>query len=62
MRDFWKYVGGIAIGILAVTGVYALDEDEKPRSIEYDEGEMDEVDDEAEEGTDDDGRLIVRPS
>lgn len=61
MRDFWTFVGGVAVGILAVTGVYALEED-TPSSIDHDEGEMDELEDEIEEEIDDDGRLIVRAS
>lgn len=61
MRDFWTFIGGVAVGILAVTGVYVLEEDKKPSSIEYDEGEVDEMEEEAEEETDD-GRLIVRAS
>lgn len=60
MRDFWTFIGGVAVGILAVTGVYALEEDEKPSSIEHDEGEAEELEEEIEEETDDDGRLIVR--
>ncbi|BDQ36819.1 hypothetical protein SYK_11790 [Pseudodesulfovibrio nedwellii] len=60
MRDFWTFIGGVAVGILAVTGVYALDEDGRPRSVEYDEDEVDELEDEIEEEGDDDGRLIVR--
>ena len=55
MKDFWTFIGGVAVGILAVTGVYALEEEEKC-SVEYDEGEAEEL----EEETDDDGRLIVR--
>lgn len=62
MRDFWTFIGGIAVGILAVTGVYALEEGEKPSSLEYDQGEMDEMEEEIEEETDEDGRLIVRAS
>lgn len=57
MRDFWTFIGGVAVGILAVTGVYALEEDEKPRFVEHEE---DELEDEIEEETGDDGRLIVR--
>ncbi|MBC17599.1 MAG: hypothetical protein CL942_11185 [Desulfovibrio sp.] len=60
MRDFWTFIGGVAVGILAVTGVYALEEDEKPSSIEHDESEVDEMEEETEEDTDTDGRLIVR--
>nr|WP_321257909.1 hypothetical protein [uncultured Pseudodesulfovibrio sp.] len=62
MRDFWTFIGGVAVGILAVTGVYALEDDEKPSSIKYDEGEVDEMEEEIAEETDDDGRLIVRAS
>lgn len=58
MRDIWKVLGGVAVGILAVTGVYAVDEDEKMNSIEYDEDTSEEQENEKEK--DDDGRLIVR--
>lgn len=61
MRDFWTFIGGVAVGILAVTGVFAMEEDEEFRSIEHDVDEMDELDDEIEEETDD-GELIVRAS
>ncbi|CCH49471.1 hypothetical protein [Pseudodesulfovibrio piezophilus] len=62
MREFWTFIGGVAVGILAVTGVFAMDEDDNPRSIETDEDEMEEVEDETEEETDDDGKLTVRAS
>jgi len=60
MRDIWTFIGGIAVGILAVTGVYALEED-TPRSVEHDEDNADGLEDETEEADDDD-RLIVRAS
>ncbi|AMK11223.1 hypothetical protein [Pseudodesulfovibrio indicus] len=59
MRDFWTFIGAVVVGILAVTGVYALEEDEKPRFVEHEE---DELEDEIEEETADDERLIVRAS
>jgi len=62
MRDFWTFIGGVAVGILAVTGVYALEEDEKPCPVDYDEGEAGELEDGIAEETDDDGQLIVRAS
>jgi len=62
VRDFWAFIGGLAVGILAVTGVFATEEENKPRSIENDEDEMEEVENENEEETDDDGKLIVRSS
>ena len=62
MRDFWTFIGGVAVGILAVTGVFAMEEDEKHRSVEQDEDETDELEDEIEEETDDEERLIVRAS
>lgn len=59
MRDFWTFIGGVAVGILAVTGVFAMDEDDKPRSIERGEEEMeDEIEGEADESE----GLIVRSS
>jgi len=61
MRNLWTFIGGVAVGILAVTGVFAMEEDEEFRSIEHDVDEMDELDDEIEEETDD-GELIVRSS
>lgn len=60
MRDIWKFIGGVAVGIMAVTGVYALEENEKPSPIEHDENEVDEVDDKVEDETDDEEVLIVR--
>jgi len=61
MRDFWTFIGGVAVGILTVTGVYALEEDNEPRSVEPDQDELDELEDEVEEEADD-GSLIVRTS
>lgn len=64
MRDFWTFIGGVAVGILAVTGVYAL-EDEKPSRVEYDANTMDEMEtpeaqeSEVEEEADGDEVLIV---
>ncbi|SOB58979.1 YALI0F24673p [Pseudodesulfovibrio profundus] len=60
MRDFWAFISGVAVGILAATGVYALEKDGKTIPIEYDEGEVDGMEEETEEDTDNDGRLIVR--
>ena len=62
MRDFWTFIGGVAVGILAVTGVFAMEEDGKPRSVEHDEDETNELEDERKKETDDGGRLIVRSS
>ena len=62
MRDFWTFIGGVAVGILAVTGVFAMEEDEKLRFVKYDEDETDELEDESKKEADDDGRLIVRAS
>ena len=59
MRDFWTFIGGVAVGILAVTGVFAMEEEDTPSSIAHDENELDELEDEIEEEADDDGRLIV---
>ena len=61
MREFWAFIGGVAVGILAVTGVFAL-EHGKPRSFEYEEDELDELEEDTKEETDGEGRLIVRVS
>lgn len=67
MRDFWTFVGGVAVGILAVTGVYAL-EDEKSDPVEHDAGTVGEMEtleaqeSEVEDDLDDDEKLIVRAS
>ena len=63
MRDFWTFIGGVAVGILAVTGVFAMEEEDKPCSHDHDEEEQEELEEEdiAEE-TDDGCRLIVRAS
>lgn len=62
MRDFWTFIGGVAVGILAVTGVFATEEENKPRSIENNGDEVEEMEDETEDDVDDEGRLIVRSS
>lgn len=46
MREFWAFIGGVAVGILAVTGVFAMERDGKPRSVECDEDELEELEDE----------------
>jgi hypothetical protein len=61
MRDVWKVLGGVAVGILAVTGVMAMDE-EQSSFVEHDEQELDEPEDENEEGPLGDEKLIVRKS
>lgn len=62
MRDFWTFIGGVAVGILAVTGVFAMEEDDKPRSVEQDEEEADELEDEIEGEAYGNEGLIVRAS
>nr|WP_321513361.1 hypothetical protein [uncultured Pseudodesulfovibrio sp.] len=62
MREFWTFIGGVAVGILAVTGVFATEEGYKPRSIENDENETEELEDGTEKGTDGDGECISQPS
>jgi hypothetical protein len=57
MRDFWTFIGGVAVGILAVTGVFAMEEENAPRSGEESREELNK---EIKEDTDDDERLIVR--
>ena len=56
MCEFWTFIGGVAVGILAVIGVFAMEEEDKPFFVECDEDGLEEVEDE----TDDDERLIVR--
>ena len=62
MCDFWTFIGGVAVGILAVTGVFAMEEDEKPSSVDQGEDEADELEDEIEGETDGNEGLIVRAS
>ena len=62
MRGLLTFIGGVAVGILAVTGIFAMEEDEKSRSVECDEDEMEEQEEEIDEETDDEGELIVRAS
>ncbi len=54
-------IGGVAVGILAVTGVFATEEQNKLCSIEHDEEEVEEDDEINEENIDEEG-LIVRSS
>jgi len=37
MRDFWTFIDGVAVGILAATGVDTMDEEESPSCIDYEE-------------------------
>jgi hypothetical protein len=62
MRDFWTFIGGVAVGILAVTGVFAMEEEDKPRTVEQDEEEADELEDEIKKEADGNEGLIVRAS
>ena len=62
MREFWAFIGGVAVGILAVTGVFAMEEDGKHRSVESDEDELDELEDDTKIEPEREGRLIVRIS
>lgn len=59
MREFRAFVSGVAVGILAVTGVFAMEEDSKPLSTE---GGREGLDDEIEEESDDDESLVVSSS
>ena len=54
MRGILTFIGGLAVGILAVTGVFAMEES-NPRSVEHDEDEMEEMETEVKEKTDDEG-------
>jgi hypothetical protein len=57
-----KFYGGVAVGILAVTGVFAMEEDDKPRSVEHSEEGLEEQEDDIEEKPNGDEALIVRAS
>lgn len=39
MRNLWTFLGGVAVGILAVTGVFAMGEEGTSRPVEEDEVE-----------------------
>ncbi len=62
MRDFWTFIGGVAVGVLAVTGVYAMDDEDTLASVDHDDEELEELEAEDEEITDDDGELVVEGS
>jgi len=49
MREFWTFIGGVAVGILAVTGVFASEDEYKLHSSGHDEDETEEVEGETEE-------------
>ncbi len=62
MREFWTFIGGVAVGILAVTGVFATEEENRTLHCEGEGDEMEELEDEVEEETDEERKLIVRSS
>ena len=62
MREFWTFIGGVAVGILAVTGVFATEKENRSLPIEDDGDGVEELEDEVEEETDEESKLIVRSS
>lgn len=42
MRDLWAFIGGVAVGIMVATGVFAREDDEKLRFVEHDEDELED--------------------
>lgn len=42
MRDIWKVLGGVVVGILAVTGVMAMDDEQESSFVEHNEEELEE--------------------
>lgn len=59
MREFWTFIGGVAVGILAVTGVYAMDEEDNSSSVDTDDELEIEKDKENDDMTGDDA-VVVR--
>ena len=57
MRGILTFIGGLAVGILAVTGVYAMDDDMnfEPVGHKSDELEEDECETEGEDKKEDSG-------
>ncbi|QJB57394.1 hypothetical protein [Pseudodesulfovibrio sp. zrk46] len=53
MREFWTFIGGVAVGILVVTGVFVTEEGYKSCYAEHSDDELDELVDEIDEETDD---------
>lgn len=62
MRGILTFIGGLAVGILAVTGVFAMEEEGKPSLVEHSDEEDEKEEDKHKETTDDDGELITRSS
>ncbi|SOB58153.1 conserved protein of unknown function [Pseudodesulfovibrio profundus] len=59
MCDLWVSIGGVAVGVMVVTGVFVREEGEKFRFVEHDEDELEEEDNESGEESNDE-KLIVR--
>ncbi len=61
MRELWTFIGGVAVGILAVTGVFAMEEEEGIPSMDSgdEEQEPEYVGKDAEKPKDE-SPLIVR--
>lgn len=53
MRGLWTFIGGVAVGILAVTGVFATEEETKPNPINYEEDDTEELEDDVSSKKDD---------
>jgi len=61
MRDFWTFIGSAAVGSPAVTGVFAMEEDDNPKPVDASNDDL-ELEGGRKEDLDDDGKLIVRAS
>ena len=59
MRGILTFIGGLAVGILALTGVYAMEEEESPSAIESD-GELELEEDVESDEVNDDDAMVVR--
>jgi len=63
MRSLFTFVGGVAVGILTVTGVYAMDEEESPSCIDCeDELELELEEMSEDEKANDGNTVLVRTS
>ncbi len=54
------FIGGVAVGVLAVTGIYALDDESAITGNEAD-AELDEMGDPGEESVDDGLEEVLKP-
>ncbi|MFW5500926.1 MULTISPECIES: hypothetical protein [unclassified Maridesulfovibrio] len=60
MKNLLTFIGGVAVGVLAVTGIYALDDELPATGCEADT-ETGEVDDPGEESVDDRLEELLEP-